>query len=273
VVDAATEKIAAKAALKAEKVKAKAQWHAQRLDRLAEHLDALDVWTRAEPGRRQPRLSRDAIAATAVQLADAEGLDALSMRRLATELGVGTMTLYYYVRTKDELLALVTDAVMGELLLPEGETFPSDWRQAVTSIAHRSRDALRRHPWMLDIADDPAVGPNSVRHFDQSMQAVTGLDADLVTKLDVITAVDEYVFGYCIHERTTLLDDAAAGDVMRGYVTDLIGTGDYPELTRLVEADGAAGVWSQIYAHTHDPERFDRNLARLLDGIERDLAR
>src|SRR5262249_32571353 len=109
-VDAATEKIALKAARQAERVKAKAARHAAQLDRLAAHLEALDVWTRVEPSRRRPRLSREEIAATAVRLADAEGLDALSMRRLAAELGAGTMTLYYYVRTKDELLALVTDA-------------------------------------------------------------------------------------------------------------------------------------------------------------------
>jgi AcrR family transcriptional regulator len=271
VVDAATEKIALKAARQAEKVKAKAARHAEQLDRLASHLEALDVWTRAEPVRRRPRLSREEIAATAVRIADAEGLEALSMRRLAAELGAGTMTLYYYLRTKDELLALVTDAVMGEIVLPPGESLPTEWRAAITTIAHRSRDALRRHPWMLDIADDPAVGPNSVRHFDQTMQAVAALDVDFATKLDVGTAVDEYVFGFCLHERTTFHEDAAAGDVMQAYVNELVATGEYPELTRLVEREGTAKLWSEIFAHAHDPERFDRNLSRLLDGIEHDL--
>ena len=97
------------------------------------------------------------------------------MRQIAAELGAGTMTLYHYVRTKDELLALVNDAVMGELIVPDGE-LPTDWRAAITLIAHRSRDVLQRHPWTLDIRDDPAPGPNGVRHFDQSMQAVIPLD-------------------------------------------------------------------------------------------------
>jgi len=273
VVDAAPEKIALKAARQAERVKAKAARHAEQLDRLASHLEALDVWTRTEPHRRQPRLSREEIAATAVRIADIEGLEALSMRRLATELGAGTMTLYYYLRTKDELLALVTDAVMGELLLPPAETLSSDWRAAITTIARRSRDALRRHQWMLDITDGPAVGPNSVRHFDQTMQAVAALDVDFAAKLDVVTAVDEYVFGFCLHERTAFHEDAATGEAMRAYVNELVATGEYPELTRLVEREGIAELWSQILSHAHDPQRFDRTLARLLDGIEHDLTR
>ena len=82
--------------------------------------ESLEVWTRPERGRRRPRYTRDEIAAAAIRVADAEGFDELSMRRLASELGAGTMTLYHYVRTKDELLALVHDAVMAELLVPDG---------------------------------------------------------------------------------------------------------------------------------------------------------
>jgi AcrR family transcriptional regulator len=271
--DAATEKIAAKAARQAAKMRVKADRHARQLDRLAGHLDALDVWTRVEPPRRRPRLNREEIAATAVRIVDTEGLEALSMRRLAAELDAGTMTLYYYLRTKDELMALVHDAVMAELVLPPDERLSGDWRAAVTVIARRSRDALRRHPWMFDIANDPAVGPNTVRHFEQSLQAVAGLDADFVTKLDVITAVDEYVFGFCLRERQTFHEDAASGDDMRRYVEDLTATGDFPELAKLVDREGPGPLWAQLSAHTHDPARFDRNLARLLDGIERDLRR
>ena len=88
------------------------------LDHLASHLGALDLWTRAEPPAAGPASRRDDIAEAAVRIADTEGFDALSMRRLAAELDAGTMTLYHYVRTKDELLTLVTDAVMGEVVVP-----------------------------------------------------------------------------------------------------------------------------------------------------------
>ena len=74
-------------------------------------------------------------------------------------------------------------------------------------IAHRSRDVIRRHPWTLDIRDDPTPGPNGVRHFDQSMQAVMPLDISLAERFDLITAVDEYVFGFCMNERNNYMDD------------------------------------------------------------------
>jgi AcrR family transcriptional regulator len=270
VADAAGEKLARRAAQQSAKVRAKAAKHAAALERLAAHLEAVDVWVRAEPGSRRPRLSREQLAAEAVRLADVEGISAVSMRRIATELDVGTMTLYHYVRTKDELLALVTDAVMHELVLTDD--LPDGWRQAIAAIAHRTRDTLMRHPWMLDIADDPAIGPNSVRHFDQCLRALRGLDVSLGAKLDVLMAVDEYVFGYCLHQRTTFAEDPTATTEMMNYVDELLSSGDFPELAHLVEQEGLEQTWSQVHAHAHDPARFDRNLQRLLDGIEQDLA-
>lgn len=274
VADVVAEKINTKAAKQAARVSAKAQQHLESLDRLAAHLDALDVWTRAEPGSRKPRFTRDDIAAAAIRIADSEGLEAVSMRRIAADLGSGTMTLYHYVRTKDELLTLVTDAVMGEVALPAEHVLPADWKEAMTLIANRSRTALLRHPWMLDIHDDPPIGPNSVRHFDQSYAAVAALPITLAQRMEVIMGVDEYVFGHCMHQRNNDHgDDASFGREMLGYVADLIATGEYPQLSAMVEAEGLEPVWDQMEAAMRDPGRFDRNLARLLDGFEREFAR
>ena len=203
--------------------------------------ESLEVWTRPERGRRRPRYTRDEIAAAAIRVADAEGFDELSMRRLASELGAGTMTLYHYVRTKDELLALVHDAVMAELLVPADE-LPADWREALTAIAHRSRDALRRHPWVLDIHDDPAPGPNGIRHWDQSMQAVSSLDLTIGERFELVSAIDEYVFGFCQHERLNSPDgDEPPGpelDAMRDYIDALVTTGDYPAIAAIADDPG-----------------------------------
>jgi AcrR family transcriptional regulator len=274
VADVVAEKINTKMARKAEKVAAHAHHNLESLDRLAAHLDALDVWTRAEPGTRKPRFSRDDIAAAAIRIADTEGLEAMSMRRIAADLGSGTMTLYHYVRTKDELLTLVSDAVMGEVALPAGHVLPTDWRQAITLVAQRSRDALLRHPWMLDIHDDPPIGPNSVRHFDQSYAAVASLPISLRERMELIMAVDEYVFGFCMHARSNDHGDPDSfGREMLGYVADLISTGEYPQLSALAEAEGLESSWAQMEAATLDPTRFDRNLARLLNGFEQEFAR
>jgi AcrR family transcriptional regulator len=275
VAEVVAEKLSEQAGKHALNVSAKAERHLQSLDRLATHLDALDLWTRAEPGSRKPRFTRDDIAATAIRIADAEGFDAVSMRRIAADLGAGTMTLYHYIRTKDELLTLVTDAVMGEVVLPPDAELPREWRAAITLIACRSRDAILRHPWMLDIHDDPPIGPNSVRHFDQSYGAIAEMPVPLRQKMELIMAVDEYVFGYCLHERNNVDQVGADGlpDPMRQYVNDLISTGEYPQLSHLAREHGLESAWEQMEAAVRDEGRFERNLARLLDGFERDLLR
>jgi len=267
----AAEKIAEKAA-RHEHIATVSSHRAEVLDRVAERLSVLDVWTRPEPPSRRPRYTREQIAVTAMGIADREGFAAVSMRRLATELDAGTMTLYHYVRTKDELLTLVTDAVMAEVVLPPDEAMPGNWRAALTTVAERTRAALQRHPWILDITDDPPIGPNSVRHFDQSLQAVASLPLALADKFDIVTAVDEYVFGYCLMERNNLQADDTFDEEMIAYVNDLLATGEYPQLAAMAEANGLAQSWAEISDHLRDSTRFARNLRRLLDGIEADLA-
>ncbi len=271
VLDQATEKINAKLAKSADQVAAKSMKHVEALDRLAAHLETLDVWTRTERGVRKPRFNRDDIAAAAIRIADAEGFEAVSMRRLAAELDAGTMTLYHYVRTKDELLTLIVDAFLAEVVLAPGQRMPRDWRAAVTLIARRSRDALRRHPWILDIADDPNIGPNAMRHFDQSWQALSSLDAAFEDKLDLIRAVDEYVFGFCMHERNNAAGDASDTELV-DYIGALLVEGDYPALSEMVAEMGLDRLWSRIHAHARSAGRFDRNLARLVDGFEASLS-
>ena len=272
--DKINEKINSTVDKSAAKVVRQAAKHIETLDRLAAHLDALDVWTRAEPRARRPRFTREEIAATAIRIADAEGFDAVSMRRIAVELGAGTMTLYHYVRTKDELLTLIIDTLMAELVVPADE-MPVEWREAMTVIAQRSRTMLNHHPWILDIADDPNLGPNSVRHFDQSLQAVAKLDVSLEDKLDVMTVVDEYVFGYCLYQRTNFHDDdrGHTSDEMMRYIIELTATGDYPQLTQLLNTYGTDTAWERTNAHASDPDRFERNLRRILDGFEADFER
>ena len=241
---------------------------AEALDRASEHLGAIDLWTHPEPSARRPRLNREDITGTAIRIADADGFAAVSMRRIAAELDAGTMSLYYYVRTKDQLLALVVDAVMAEVVIPPTEAVPADWREALTMVAERMRTALQRHSWFLDITDDPAPGPNSLRHFDQSLQAVASLPIDLPGKLDIVLAIDEYVFGYCMQHRVNLEPQSPAFDrEMVQYVNSLVETGDYPQLALLIEEHGLEQGWRQVESHMRDPDRFRRNLGRLLSGI------
>ena len=280
-VAAISERITKKAA-KLERVAERHQQAAAKLaekaeafERSSEQLAALDSWMRKAPATRRPRFTREEIADAAIRIADAEGFGAVSMRRIATELESGTMTLYHYVRTKDELLSLVVDAVMGEIVIDDTEGFATDWRAAMETIAERSRAALLRHPWILDITDDPPVGPNSVRHFDQSLEAVASLPITLDEKLDIVGSVDAYVFGFCLHERNSLQSDGNPfDDNMIGYVNDLIATGDYPQLAALTgrtrrrrDVDGARPALSAI------PVGSNADSTRLLDGFAASLRR
>jgi AcrR family transcriptional regulator len=268
------ERVAGKVNQKAarhERMAAKASLKAEALQRVSEGLGSLDLWTRTEPSQRRPRFTRDEIAQAAIKIADADGFDALSMRRLAADLDAGTMTLYHYVRTKDEVLTLVLDTLMGEVVLGPDEPMPEHWRDAMTTIALRSRASILRHPWVLDITDDPALGPNSVRHFDQSLQAVASLPISLADKLDIVSAVDEYVFGSCLWEREGRQPEQNDSRGMAAYVNSLIATGDYPQLAAIATEYGVDEAWETIEDHRRDPGRFERNLARLLDGIEAGL--
>ena len=267
------EQVADRLGAKVDKASAELARKAALLEDLTARIAAHDVWTRPEPGARRTKFTRDEIAAAAVKIADEEGFDALSMRRLALELDAGTMTLYHYIRTKDELLAIVNDSVMGELIVPDGE-LPTDWREAISLIAHRSRDVVRRHPWTLDIRHDPAPGPNGVRHFDQSMQAVMSLGITLAERFDLITAVDEYVFGFCMNERNNFMDgDTSLGADVKDYMAGLVASGDYPALAAIEAEYGIDGAFAELARQALDPERFTRNLNRLLDGFALEVDR
>jgi AcrR family transcriptional regulator len=250
---------------------------AREVKRAAREVPAELIWSRPERGSRRPKLTREDIAAAALALADAEGLDAVSMRRVAGELGVGTMTLYYYVETKDELLALMHDAMMGEVVIAEDEV-PSNWRAALEMIARRSRAAFQRHPWA--VAGPPgALGPNAMRHFEQSLGAVDGLGLDLPARVDVISMVDDYVFGYVVRELQDEFERLREGgedgwvDMLVGYIDSQLATGSFPQMQRLVGPGGTRAAIEALVELGRDGRRFDRGLERLLDGIALDLDR
>jgi AcrR family transcriptional regulator len=219
---------------------------------------------------------RQEIVDAAVRLADAEGLEAVSMRRLAEKLGVATMTPYSYVASKDELLDLMLDEVSREMLVPE--PLPEDWRQALRAIAFRTRDAIEAHPWIFrGQARRPRGRINSMRHVEQSIGAVQMLEVKRRTGVAVLTAVDDYVIGHCFRKR--LRQRAAGGLAAAGGPGDPAGAGAGPALDPEVEAAIAAGElpliklgFEQAGAHPFcgvPPEAdFETGLEWLLDGIE-----
>lgn len=153
---------------------------------------------RSGRGGGQPSgLDRDRITAVTVRLLDAEGLTRFSMRRLAAELNVTAMSVYWYVDTKDDLLELALDAAFGELRLPDQEADGEDWRAQLRTLATEYRTLLVRHPWLSPLAGTFLnIGPNSLA-FSRVVQRVirrTGLPAHGLT--GAISAVFQFVYGY-----------------------------------------------------------------------------
>jgi len=154
------------------------------------------LWgTQKSPTRGpKPGLSVQQIADTAIQVADAEGLAALSMRRVAVELGVGTMSLYTYVPGKAELLDVMLDTVLGEVARPDGVA--GGWRAKLEAYARELWAHYHRHPWVLGVSGVRALlGPNETALFEATLQAVSGIGLSGREMLHVVTLVGEFVRG------------------------------------------------------------------------------
>jgi AcrR family transcriptional regulator len=154
------------------------------------------LWgTQKHPTRGpKPGLSVQRIVQAAIGIADAEGLQALSMRRVAAELGVGTMSLYTYVPGKAELLDVMLDTVLGEVGRPDGVA--GGWRAKLEAYAREHWAHYHRHPWVLQVSGARALlGPNETAAFESALRAVSGIGLDGREMLHVVTLVAEYVRG------------------------------------------------------------------------------
>jgi AcrR family transcriptional regulator len=229
------------------------------------------IWTTPEPGARRAGHTREEIARVAMVIADEEGFEAVSMRSVARALGSGTMTLYHYVRNKDDLLALMDDALMGELLVPEDE-FPENWRDALTAIARRSRDAWRRHPWAYEAMQGARIGPNGLRHFEQSLAAVSSLELPVEQRLLILTMVDDYTLGFSIRDSVLEpeADEEEWAPVME-YMERQIEGDDFPNVREFMQGGVRATIERARSTMEDTDKRFERGLSLLLDGIENEI--
>jgi AcrR family transcriptional regulator len=226
------------------------------------------IWDRPERAAHgpTPSLTREEIAAAAVALADARGIEAVSMRSLAVELGVGATSLYRYVDRKDELIELMVDSVMGNDLDFEVQ---GEWRHDLRSFAHALRAMTLRHPWMaVPSAGLRNFGPNTAELYEQVLGTIDGLGLDIDDMLVMVETLDAFVRGRVFEElseqeavRRSGLDQDQWMESQIPYIQSLIESGRYPLLTRVVLEARAP----------HDPDRlqngFDLGLERVLDGL------
>lgn len=234
------------------------------------------LWgTRDRPTRGpKPVLNLAAIVAKAVEVADADGLAAVSMRRIADELGVGTMSLYRHVPGKSELLDLMLDGVAGEPFAGRTDSdaalLTGGWRANLEEFARGAWAQFHRHPWLLQVSQArPIMGPNEMLGTETILAAIAEIGLSSADTVAVLSTVYGYVSGmarnnveYAQAAKNTGVSDEDWWGAQAPFLEKVIASGDYPHLTRVSEE----GAWD------NRDDGFEFGLKCVLDGIEAQLS-
>ena len=217
----------------------------------------------ADPGRAAAAvtpLSKERVLRQAVALADNEGIDALSMRRLGRELDAGAMSLYHHVRDKEALLDEMVDLVFAEIELPEARR---DWRAAMRARAVSAREALLRHPWAITLMESRATpGPSNLRHREAVSGSLrqAGFSVRMATHANWL--LDSYVYGFALQETTLPFADAdQLADMTQNVFLPQLPPETYPYLN-----EAATELMQSGY---HLADEFTYGLDLILDALER----
>jgi AcrR family transcriptional regulator len=208
----------------------------------------------------RPRLSRERVMQAAVSLADANGIDGLSMRRLGERLGVEAMSLYKHVANKDDLLDAMVDSVFAEIELAAREP---DWRTAVRRRAVSVRAVLARHPWAVPLMQSRTnPGPSTLDHLDALIGVLRGAGFSVVLTAHALSAVDAYVYGFVLQEQALPFDTEERST----------------EVVQSILAAMPAERWPHLVEFSHEHvlqpgydygREFAWGLDLVLDGLER----
>lgn len=223
------------------------------------------IWLRpARSGRGPvPEHSAEEIARAAIELADARGLAAVTMRAVAAAIGTAPASLYRYIDTRGELLELMADQAVGES--PRQEPDAVDPAAALLALGRQTLDIYRRHPWLLDIPPTGGLpGPNALAVMDHALAILNGTDLGGPAKLEVFGLFTGAVRSFAQMEadqRRAGQDTAAWQASVAAYLVEVVATGRYPNLAAVLSGPAVAG----------DPvpqePLFDRAMTRILSGL------
>lgn len=213
------------------------------------------------PPKTRTPLSRDRILRAALDLADRDGFEACTMRKLGAQLGVEAMSLYRHVTSKEDLLSGLVDLVFAEVEVDEPGTV--EWRTAMRDRAHSHRTAMRRHPWAIGHMEGRMQpGPSSLRVHDATLGVLREAGFPFRAAVHANSLLDAYVYGFALQERDLpARADGATAEVMREQARAVPEMNDYPYLVEAMGEFAGAGF-------DYEAE-FAFGLEVILDGIER----
>ncbi|MGH3759653.1 TetR/AcrR family transcriptional regulator [Actinophytocola sp.] len=230
------------------------------------------AWGVRERPTRGPKraLSLERVVAAGVAVAAGEGIGAVSMSRVAKELGTSAMALYRYVASKDELIALMVDSALGDAPdLSAGLVGPDGWRAGLERWAWNELAAYRRHKWVLQVPiTGPPVTPKSIAFLEQGLRCLAGTPLEPHEKMSVILTLTSYTRSWATLsaqiDAALAAGDPAATHVLTNYgaiLGALTDPADFPALHEVLAAD--------VFTPEEDPtdEDFVFGLARLMDGF------
>jgi len=194
------------------------------------------IWDFPEHGSRgpRPRHNRAAIAAIAVRIADAEDLEAVTMRRLAGELGIAVMSLYNYVPAKEHLAQLMADHVAADYAYPGSPV--ADPHAAIADLARQTRDIARRHPWLAGLLHRPMPpGPNGLRYLDYFLGLLASSRLSTGARLEVITMINGFATMYGAMQAAPAGQLASAAEQIQA-IDRAAARGRYPNLAAALAA-------------------------------------
>ena len=235
------------------------------------------LWGIQKPPTRGPKpgLQVERIVEAAIRVADAEGLAALSMRRVAGELGVGTMSLYTYVPGKAELLDVMLDTVLGEVARPDADA--GGWRDRLEAYARELWAHYHRHPWALRVSGARSLlGPNETALYEASLAVVSGIGLSGREMMQVVTLVGEYVRGAAARavEAAQVAKETGVTDEQwwrerEPLLDQVFDPARYPTVTRIAEEGAFSQPEGGLDYNLQDAvDSFEFGLGRVLDGIE-----
>jgi AcrR family transcriptional regulator len=212
---------------------------------------------RAAAGRPAQH-SRAEITAAAVGIADREGLDAVSMRRVAAELGTGAASLYRYVQTREDLLDLMSDATGAEYSLPGPD---GDWLAGLLAIAEQARAIMRRHPWLPGLVLTRAViGPNGLAILEHYLAVLEDHPAGIAAKLEAFAVLNGMTATFVLHEQA---GGAALAERNAAYLRHALTSGERPALARLLSQGPPPGEPAAV----NPADRFRDILTRIMTAL------